>query len=103
MTSVHLCKCIGGNHGHGRSKKAFRNPLAMQAATAALPWDRTLTATQDMLIGTVAPAAIGLAFSGAGILYTLGGYDVEAGRLFGSGVGGCVAPVIVHLLNYVLP
>jgi hypothetical protein len=78
-------------------------PLAMQAATAALPWDRTLTATQDMLIGTVAPAAIGLAFSGAGILYTLGGYDIEAGRLFGSGVGGCVAPVIVHLLNYVLP
>ncbi len=54
----------------------------MQAATAALPWDRTLTATQDMLIGTVAPAAIGLAFSGAGILYTLGGYDIEAGRLF---------------------
>ncbi len=112
MTSVHLCKCIGGNHGHGHSKKAFRNPrcsngtvfpLAMQAATAALPWDRTLTATQDMLIGTVTPAAIGLAFSGAGILYTLGGYDIEAGRLFGSGVGGCVAPVIVHLLNYVLP
>jgi hypothetical protein len=32
-----------------------------------------------------------------------GSYDIEAGRLFGSGVGGCVAPVIVHLLNYVLP
>jgi len=62
-----------------------------------------LTVMQDMLIGTVAPAAIGLAFSGAGILYALGGYDKEAGRLFGSGVGGCVALVIVHLLNYVLP
>ncbi len=82
---------------------ALSFPLRCQAATAALPWDRTLTAMQDMLIGTVAPAAIGLAFSGAGILYALGGYDKEAGRLFGSGVGGCVALVIVHLLNYVLP
>ena len=73
-------------------------PLRCQAATAALPWDRTVTAMQDMLIGTVAPA-IGLAFTGAGILYTLGGYDKEAGRLFGSVVGGRVALVIVHLLN----
>jgi hypothetical protein len=47
-------------------------PAPCQAATAVLPWDRTLTATQDMLIGTVAPAVIGLAFSSAGILYTLG-------------------------------
>jgi hypothetical protein len=30
-----------------------------------------------MLIGTVAPAAIGLAFSGAVILYALGGHDKE--------------------------
>src|SRR6266851_2142211 len=74
-----------------------------QAATAVLPWDRTLTAVQDMLIDTVAPAAIALAFSGAVILYVLAGPNKQAVRLVGSGIGGCVAPVIVHLLNYVLP
>ncbi len=34
-------------------------PLRCQAATAALPWDRTVTAMQDMLIGTVAPQQSG--------------------------------------------
>jgi uncharacterized membrane protein YeaQ/YmgE (transglycosylase-associated protein family) len=56
-----------------------------------------------MLIDTVAPAAIALAFIGAVILYALGRHDEQAGRLVGSGIGGCVALVIVHLLNYVLP
>ncbi len=74
-----------------------------QAATAVLPWDRTLTAVQDMLIDTVAPAAIALAFSGAVILYVLAGPNKQAVRLVGSGIGGCIALAIIHLLNYVLP
>jgi hypothetical protein len=40
-------------------------PVHCQAATAVLPWDRTLTVMQDMLIDTVAPASIALAFTGA--------------------------------------
>jgi hypothetical protein len=77
-------------------------PLRCQAATAALPWDQTLLVLQDILISTVAPAAIALAFTGAVVLYALGGHDKDAGRLVGSGIGGCIAIVVVHLLNYVL-
>ena len=76
-------------------------PVPCQAATAVLPWDRTLIAVQNMLIDAVAPAAIGLAFCAAAILYALGGCDKQAGRLFGSGVGGCIALAIVYFLNYV--
>jgi hypothetical protein len=78
-------------------------PTPCWAATAALPWDQTLLALQDMLISIVAPAAIALALSGAVILYALGGHDKHAGRLVGSGIGGCIALGLVHLLNYVLP
>lgn len=76
-------------------------PLPCQAATAALPWDYTLIAMQDMLIAYIAPAAIGLALSGSIVLYALGGRDEQAGRLFGSALGGCIALAIVHFLNYV--
>lgn len=78
-------------------------PTPCRAATAALPWDQTVLALQDFLIGSVAPAAIVLAFVSAGILYTLGGHDKQAKRLVGSGIGGCVALTLVHLLNYVQP
>jgi hypothetical protein len=56
-----------------------------------------------MLISTVAPAAIALAISGGLFLYALGGHDRHAGRLVGSGIGGCIALTVVHLLDYVLP
>lgn len=78
-------------------------PTPGWAATAALPWDYTLIALQDMLITYIAPAAIGLALSGAFVLFGLGGRDVQAGRLFGSALGGCIALAIVYLLNYLLP
>ena len=78
-------------------------PVTSQAASAVLPWDRTLTAMQDMLDGTVSPAAIVLAFNGAAILYALGGCDKQAGRVARSGIGGCIALAVVHLLNYLLP
>jgi hypothetical protein len=81
----------------------FLQPMRCNAAVASLPWDHTLVALQDMLVAIVAPAAIGLAFTGAAILYALGGHDEQAGRLFGAGIGGCLALAVVYLLNYVLP
>jgi hypothetical protein len=51
----------------------------------------------------MAPAIVVLAFASAGLLYALGGHDEQARRLLGSGIGGCIALVVVHLLNYVLP
>jgi hypothetical protein len=80
----------------------FLFPAPCWAATGQMPWDQTLLALQDLLIGSVAPAAIVLIFVSAGILYTLGGHDRQAGRLVGSGIGGGIALVVVHLLNYVL-
>ncbi len=79
------------------------SPVPGWAATAALPWDQTLLALQDMLISYVAPAGIGLVLSGAIVLYTLGGRGEQAGRLFGSALGGCIALAIVKLLKYLLP
>jgi type IV secretory pathway VirB2 component (pilin) len=76
-------------------------PAPCQAAASGLPWDQTLLALQDTLVGSVAPAAIGLAFTGAAMLYAVGGYDEQAGRLFGAGLGGSIALGIVQLLNYV--
>jgi hypothetical protein len=73
------------------------------AATAALPWDQTLIAWQDTLITYIAPAAIELALSGAIVLYLLGARDQQAGRLFGSAIGGYIALALVSLLNCVLP
>lgn len=79
------------------------SPVPSWAATAALPWDQTSLVVQDMLISYFAPAATGLALSGAIVLYALGGRDEQAGRLFGSALRGCIALAIVKLLNYVLP
>lgn len=81
----------------------FTTPCWADPYAAALPWDGALIAMHNMLIGTVAPAAIGLAFSAAVIIYALGGHDELAGRLFGSGLGGCIALAVVYLLDYVLP
>jgi hypothetical protein len=78
-------------------------PTPCWAATGVLPWDQTLIALQNMLISTVAPAAIAFALTSAVILYALGGHDKDAGRLAGSGIGGCIALALVYLLNYVLP
>ncbi len=82
---------------------ALSLPVPCHASTAALPWDTTLIALQDIQITYVGPAAIGLALSGAIVLYALGGRNQQAGRLFGSALGGCIALAIVYLLNYVLP
>ncbi len=81
----------------------FTRPCWADPSAAALPWDGALIAMQNMLIGTVAPAAIGLAFSAAVIIYALGGRDEQAGRLFGSALGGSIALVVVKLLDFVRP
>jgi hypothetical protein len=44
-----------------------------------------------------------LAFTSGVILYALGGHDKQAGRLVGSGIGGCIGLAVVYLLSYVLP
>jgi type IV secretory pathway VirB2 component (pilin) len=82
---------------------ALSLPEPCRAATNSMPWDPTLFALQEVLMGYLAPAAIALAFSSAVILYALGGHDKDAGRLAGSGIGGCIALAIVYLLNYLLP
>jgi type IV secretory pathway VirB2 component (pilin) len=81
---------------------AFR-PSACWATTGALPWDQTLVTLQDILVGPVAHAAIALAFVGAGLLYAVGGYDKQAGRLAASGIGGCLALSAIRLLNFIFP
>ncbi len=78
-------------------------PCWAAPAVGGLPWDRTLSVLQNFVLDSMAPAIIVLAFAFAGILYALGGHDEQARRLAGSGIGGCVALVIVHLLNYVFP
>jgi hypothetical protein len=79
------------------------SPCWAAPAVGGLPWDQTLMVLQNFIIDSMAPAIIVLAFALAGILYALGGHDEQARRLAGSGVGGCVALVVVHLLNYVFP
>src|SRR5208283_1370884 len=76
---------------------AALRPSACWAATGAPPWDQTLVTLQDILVGTVAHAAIALAFIGAGLLHAAGGYDKQAGRLAASGIGGCLALSAIRL------
>jgi hypothetical protein len=76
-------------------------PTLCNAATTSLPWDYTLLAMQDMLVRTIAPPVIGFAFAGSVLLYAIGGHDEQAGRLFGSGIGGLIALAVVYFLHYV--
>jgi type IV secretory pathway VirB2 component (pilin) len=87
----------------GAGSLAALRPSLCWAATGALPWDQTLITLQDILIGPVAHAVITLAFVGAGVLYAVGGYDKQAGRLAASGIGGCLALGAIRLLNFVFP
>ncbi len=54
-----------------------------------------------MLVHTVAPWVISLAFVGSVVFYAIGGHDEQAGRLFGSSIGGLIALVVVYFLKYV--
>jgi len=68
----------------------------------ALPWDQTLGAIQDMLVGPVAHAAIALNFAMSAILYAIGSHQ-RAGRLLAGGLAACAALIAVHLLTYLAP
>lgn len=87
----------------GATSLAALRPSLCRAATGALPWDQTLLALQNIVVGPVAHAAIMLAFICSGILYAVGGYDKQAGRLAASGIGGCLALGVIRLLNFVFP
>jgi type IV secretory pathway VirB2 component (pilin) len=67
-----------------------------------LPWDRTLGAIQDILVGPVAHAAIALNFALSAILYAIGSHQ-RAGRLLAGGVAAWAALIAVHLLTYLAP
>ncbi len=68
----------------------------------AMPWDQTLGAIQDMLVGPVAHAVIMLNFALSVILYAIGSYP-RAGRLLAGGVAAWAALIAVHLLTYLAP
>ena len=69
---------------------------------AALPWDQTLGAIQDILVGPVAHAAIVLNFALSAILYAISSHP-RAGRLLAGGVAAWATLIAVHLLTYLAP
>ena len=75
--------------------------LAAQYA-GALPWDQTLGALQDILVGPVAHTVIALNFTLSAILYALGS-ERQAGRLLAGGLAACAALIAVHLLTFLSP
>jgi type IV secretory pathway VirB2 component (pilin) len=68
----------------------------------ALPWDQTLGAIQDILVGPVIHAVITLNFTLSAILYATGSYQ-RAERLLAGGLAACAALMAVHLLTYLSP
>ncbi len=83
--------------------------LALHAAPSSaaqyadvLPWDQTLGALQDILIGPVAHAVIALNFTLSAILYAVGSHQ-RAGRLLAGGLAAYAALIAVHLLTFLLP
>jgi len=68
----------------------------------ALPWDQTLGAIQDILVGPVAHAAIALNFTFSAIHYAIGSHE-RAGRLLAGGLAACAALIAVDLLTYLFP
>src|SRR5271163_4617411 len=63
----------------------------------ALPWDQTLGAIQEILVGPVAHAVITLNFTFSAILYAIGSRQ-QAGRLLAGGLAACAALIAVDLL-----
>jgi type IV secretory pathway VirB2 component (pilin) len=69
---------------------------------SALPWDQTLGALQDILVGPVAHAVIALNFTLSAILYAIGSHQ-RAGRLLAGGLAAYAALIAVHLLTFLSP
>jgi len=68
----------------------------------ALPWDQTLGALQDILVGPVAHAVIALNFMLSAILYATGS-ERQAGRLLAGGLATSAALIAVDLLTFLSP
>ena len=68
----------------------------------ALPWDRTLGALQDILVGPVVHTVVALNFTLSAILYAVGS-ERQAGRLLAGALTACGALIVVHLLTYLSP
>jgi len=77
-------------------------PSSAAPYTGALPWDQTLGAIQDILVGPVARAAIVLNFTLSAILYAIGSHR-QAGRMLAGGLATCAALIAVHLLTFLSP
>ena len=77
-------------------------PSSATQYAGALPWDQTLGAIQDILVGPVAHAAIALNFTFSAILYAIGSHE-RAGRLLAGGLAACAALIAVDLLTYLFP
>jgi type IV secretory pathway VirB2 component (pilin) len=77
-------------------------PSCAAQYAGALPWDHTLGALQDILVGPVAHAVITLNFACSAILYAVGS-DQRAGRLLAGGLAACAALIAVDLLTYLFP
>ena len=77
-------------------------PGSCWAAGGPLPWDQTLSALQDILVGPVVHAAIVLNFACSAILYALGSRQF-AGRLLAGGFASCAALIAIRFLTYLFP
>jgi type IV secretory pathway VirB2 component (pilin) len=77
-------------------------PCFAATSAGALPWDQTLTALQDILLGPLAHAAIVLNFACSAILCALGSRQF-AGRLLAGGFASCAALIAVRFLSYLFP
>ena len=67
-----------------------------------LPWDQTLVAIRDILVGPVAHAVVALNFTLSAILYAVGSYR-RAGRLLAGGLAAGATLIAVHLLTFLSP
>jgi len=67
-----------------------------------LPWDQTLGAIQDILIGPVAHAAIALNFAMSAILYAIGSHR-RAARLLAGGFVAFAALMAVQFMTFLFP
>ena len=77
-------------------------PLWAAQNAHALPWDQTLGAIQDILVGPVSHAAIVLNFALSAIQYAIGSHE-RAARLLAGGMAAWAALIAVHLLTYPAP
>ncbi len=77
-------------------------PSSAAPYAGALPWDQTLSALQDILVGPVAHAVITLNFAFSAILYAIGSHR-QAGRLLAGGLAAYAALIAVRLLTFLSP